>query len=192
MRSFPANALLLLGILPAPKDLEIARVLGWYRIPMKSSPKIIEVDYFAFYQGANFGEEHRWKVEYVAEYRGHELTTRGELMRDQPDHPRAKEEYFKVQLGPLTRVSPPITAGSWKRITFLFTTGELFDKAQTINDLVVDTDERAILWKRLRERSRDSAIYKAGAVQEANLSPELLELLLGLNSAIPDHDMDNY
>ena len=77
-RSISPNALLLLGILPSPRDLEIARVLGWYRIPLKSSPKVIEVDYLAFYQGANFGEQHRWRVEFFAEYHGHELTTRAE------------------------------------------------------------------------------------------------------------------
>ena len=191
-RNISSNALLLLGILPSPTDLEIARVLGWYRIPIKSAPKIIDVDFFAFYQGANFGEEHRWRIEYIAEYRGHELTTRGELLRDQPDHPRANEEYFKVQLGPLLHINPPINAGSWKRITFLFTTGELFDRAKTVSDLVVHTEERAILWNKLRERSRDSTSYKAGASLDATLSPEILDLLLGLNNAIPDHDFDNY
>lgn len=192
LRKIHTNALLLLGILPSPKDLEIARVLGWYRIPLKSSPKIIDVDYFAFYQGAIFGEEHRWKVEYLAEYRGHELTTRGELLRDQPNHPRANEEYFKVQLGPLQPVDPPIKAGSWKRITFLFTTGDLFNRAETVNDLVVNTEERAILWKKLRERGQESSSYKAGEVQDVNLSDELLDLLFGLNNAIPDHDLENY
>jgi len=63
MRNVSGNALFLIGMMPTLKDLEIARVLGWYRIPLKSSPKIIDVDYFAFYQGANFGEEHRWQIE---------------------------------------------------------------------------------------------------------------------------------
>ncbi len=62
LRNFPSNVLILLGIVPAPKDLEIARVLGWYRIPLKSSPKVIDVDYLAFYQGGNFGEKHHWKT----------------------------------------------------------------------------------------------------------------------------------
>lgn len=191
-RNLHANALVLLGIIPAPKDLEIARVLGWYRIPLKSSPKVIEVDFLAFYQGANFGEQHRWKVEYLAEYRGHELTTRAELLRDQPNHPRANEEYFKIQLGAMVPVEPPIVSGNWKRITFLFTTGELFNRAQTVNDLVVRTEERALLWRKLRERNRDANCYKAGAPPDVELSPEVLDLLLGLNNNIPDHDLENY
>lgn len=192
LRNVPANTLLLLGILPTPKDLEIARLLGWYRIPMKSSPKVIEVDYLAFYQGANFGVGHRWMVEYIAEYRGHELTTRGELLRDQPDHPRAGEEYFKVQLGPLVPVVPPIKAATWKRITFLFTTGALFNCAETVNDLVVRDEERSILWRKLRGRTKDASAYKAGQSLEVPLSPEVIDLLLRLNNTIPDNDLENY
>ena len=191
-RSSSPNALLLLGILPSPRDLEIARVLGWYRVPLKSSPKVIEVDYLAFYQGANFGEQHRWKVEFFAEYHGHELTTRAELLRDQPDHPRANEEYFKIQLGPILPVEPPIVSAGWKRITFLFTTGELFNQAETINDLVVRTEERAVLWKKLRERNREMNRYRAGASPNAEIAPEVLDLLLGLNSNLPDTDLENY
>lgn len=192
LRNFPSNVLILLGIVPAPKDLEIARVLGWYRIPLKSSPKVIDVDYLAFYQGGNFGEKHHWKIEFMAEYRGHELTTRSELLRDQPEHPRANEEYFKVQLGPLIPVDPPIVSGTWKRITFLFTTGELFNCAETVNDLVVRTEERGFLWKKLRERKHDADSYLAGSPGDVELSPEILDLLLGLNNNIPEHDLDNY
>jgi len=192
MRNVSGNALFLIGMMPTLKDLEIARVLGWYRIPLKSSPKVIDVDYFAFYQGANFGEEHRWQIEYMAEYRGHELTTRGELLRDQPDHPRAKEEYYKVQLGPMVHLENPIMAGAWKRVTFLYTTGEMFNQAKIINDLVVRTEEREVLWKNLRERSQNSPLYKTGEPDEVSISPEIQNLILGLNNTIPDHDLEDY
>lgn len=188
----PGSAFLLIGLIPSLADLEIARVLGWYRIPIKSAPKIINVDYYAFYQGANLGLDHRWRVEYFAEYRGHELTTRGELLRNEPDHPRAKEEYYKVQLGPLIQMTSPIQAGSWKRITFLYTTGALFNRARIINDLVVRTEERDVLWKNLRERAAGSAAYQAGEMPEGTLPPEVLNFLLGLNNAMPGQDMENY
>ena len=46
----PETALILVAILPTPRDFDIARLFGWYRIPLKSAPKIISVDYLAFYQ----------------------------------------------------------------------------------------------------------------------------------------------
>ncbi len=44
----PPTALMLVAVMPSPRDLEIARVLGWYRIPLRFAPKIIQVDYLAF------------------------------------------------------------------------------------------------------------------------------------------------
>jgi len=98
------TSLILVCLLPSPRDLEIARLLGWYRIPFRSAPKVVAVDYLAFYQPGSFGEL-GGRIEYIAPVRGHELTTRAELLRDEPEHPRAGEEYFKLQLGPLEIVS---------------------------------------------------------------------------------------
>src|SRR5512145_1969542 len=132
-----ATSLVLVCFLPAPRDLEIARLLGWYRIPFKSAPKVVAVDYLAFYQPSSFGEQ-GGQIQYVAEVRGHELTTRAELLRDEPDHPRAREEYFKIQLGALERLKNPVKAEKWRRITFFYTTGEYLLRAKTLNELVVD------------------------------------------------------
>jgi len=112
------NSLVLVGVINNPRDLEIARLLGWYRIPLRTAPKIVAVDYLAFYQTGAFGDE-KWRIQYVAPVRGHELTTRGELLKTEPDHPRAKEEYFKIQIGPLERLPQAILAETWRRITFL-------------------------------------------------------------------------
>lgn len=145
--------LILIAVMPKPKDLEIARLLGWYRIPLKNAPKVISVDYLAFYQPSSFGEAHRWKIEYISKMQGHELTTRAALFKDEPNHPRANEEYFKIQLGNLIKLPGPITADHWRRITFLYTTGGLLNRAKTIRDMVVDGEEREILWNSLRERA---------------------------------------
>ncbi len=152
MSRIPDEALILVGVLPEQRDLEIARLLGWYRIPLKSAPKVIDVDYLAFYQTGAFGEEHRWRIENICPVRGHELVTRAELFHDEMDHKRANEEYFKISLGPMERLEKPISAENWKRVTFLYTLGELFTCAQTINELVVHSEQRQILWKSLRER----------------------------------------
>ena len=113
--------------------------------------------------------------------RGHELTTRAELFRDEPDHPRAHEEYYKIQLGPLQTLSRPILAGKWKRVTFLYTTGELFHRAETLNDLVVRQEEREILWRSLRDRAMRSGQYKTQDLPEMALDPLLLAMLGELN-----------
>jgi hypothetical protein len=158
--------------------LEIARLLGWYRIPLRTSPKVVAVDYLAFYQPSTFAER-GGQIEFVAGVKGHELTTRGELLKDEADHPRAKEEYYKIQIGALEKLLSPITAEKWKRLTFLYTTGEYLLKAKTLNDLVVDGDERQLLWHSLRERAENEQLYKTG-LPEADIPPEVLIALLGI------------
>lgn len=53
------NSLIFVSYIPTPRDLELARVLGWYRIPLRTAPKVISVDYVAFYQPASFGKDHK-------------------------------------------------------------------------------------------------------------------------------------
>ena len=172
------SSLVLVCILPAPRDLEIARVLGWYRIPFRSAPKVVAVDYLAFYQPGSFGAQ-GGRIQYAAPVRGHELTTRAELLRDEPKHPRAAKEYFKIQLGPLEKLEQPVKTGKWKRVTFLYTTGEYLLQARTLNDLVVRTDERALLWRSLRERGENEQLYKTD-LPAADLPPDVLLALLGI------------
>lgn len=181
MSAYPSpDALVLVAVMPAVRDLEIARLLGWYRIRLKSAPKVIEVDYLAFYQPAAFGRQHGGLIESYAALRGHELVTRATLFRDEPHHPRAQEEYYKLSLGPLQALPQAIPAGKWKRMTFLYTTGARLSAARDFHDLVVQEEERAGLWRVLRERALQSGQYQVGDLPERALDPLLLEMLGGL------------
>jgi hypothetical protein len=169
--------IVLVAILPSPKDLEFARLLGWYRIPLKSAPKVIAVDYLAFYQTAAFNETNRWQIKFIAPVRGHELTTRALLFKEEPDHPRANEEYYKIQIGDMLPLPNPIFADRWRRITFFYTTGYLMNRATSIRDLVVEGEERSILWKTLKERSKENYDYSP-TNEHPSMDLDFLEILL--------------
>jgi hypothetical protein len=189
---FRPTDLILVCIMPTPRDLEIARLLGWYRIPLRTSPKVVAVDYLAFYQTSAFAER-GGQIEFIAQVKGHELTTRGELLKDEADHPRAKEEYYKIQLGGLEKLPNPIIADKWKRLTFLYTTGEYLLNAKLLNDLVVQNEEREILWKNLRERAEHEQLYKTD-LPAVDIPPDVLMALLGIKDLQGDYraeDMDN-
>ena len=179
--------LVLVCLLPTPRDMEIARLLGWYRIPLRTAPKVVAVDYLAFYQPGAFGER-AGQIEYVAPVRGHELATRAELLRDEADHPRANEEYFKVQIGPLERLNRPIVAEKWRRLTFLYTTGEYLLKAKTLNELVVQSEERALLWQSLRERAAQHQKYKVDMPDD--IDPAVLIALLGIKELQAEYNIE--
>jgi len=63
------TSLILVCLLPSPRDLEIARLLGWYRIPLRTAPKVVAVDYLAFYQPSAFGGR-GGQIEFVAKSYG--------------------------------------------------------------------------------------------------------------------------
>ncbi len=182
------QSLVLVAIMPNVRDMEIARVLGWYRIPMKTAPKIVRTDLIAFYQPKAFGAEHRSRIEKYAEIRGVELVMRKELFRDEPDHPRAEEEYYKLQLGPLRDLETPIPADRWKRFLFFYTTAEKLFSAKSMRDLAVVGAERDILWRSLQERA--NASFLPAAVQSQTMDPRVeLQFLLG-NLSLAGLDFD--
>jgi len=172
------SSLILVAVMNDPRDMEIARLLGWYRIPLRSAPKVVAVDYLAFYQTAAFGDE-RWRIQYVTSVKGHELTTRSELLRDEPDHPHARHEYYKVQIGPLISLSEPIIAKGWRRVTFFYTTGEYMLAAKTLSDLILEEEDRRPLWQALRERASQTQQYTA-ELPDIGVDPDILAALLGI------------
>ena len=147
--------LILVAFVKTPRDLEIARVLGWYRIPLARAPGTMRVDWLAFFQGASFGEE-RWCIQTLAPVRGYEWTTRGELLREEAAHPRSAEPYYRLQLWPLRALAHPIRAKRWRRFSFLYTTGERLRLARDVKDLTVPSPSRPSQFgRRLREGGGD-------------------------------------
>ncbi|MCW5846615.1 MAG: hypothetical protein KIS95_05255 [Anaerolineae bacterium] len=127
----------LVAYVPQPSDFDIIRRDGWYRIPQRFAPKGIHAEYLAFYFGSKFGGE-KWAIHYYAPREGHELVRRRDLLPDQPNHPRADDIYYKVQLGPVQKLSQPIVSLRWRRVTFLHTTWDRFQDATEINDLFIE------------------------------------------------------
>jgi hypothetical protein len=157
----------LVAYLPSPADFDLIRQQGWYRIPQKHAPKGLHAEYYAFYFGRNFGPQ-KWAIHYYAKQTGYELVTRQELLPDQAEHPRAKELYHKVSLGPLQQLEQPITSLRWRRIVFMHTTWDRFQEAREINDLFIEGGEYVDrLYATLKERGiqaeRDYLLEEPGA-----------------------------
>jgi len=125
----------LVGIVTRRKDWELVRSRHWYRIPVRTAPEGLDkVRYLAFYQTRVFGEE-KWAVNWYAQVKDITRATRRELLPDEPGHPRAGAEYYKVELGELTRLPQPIPSRRWRRIVFIPTSLERLMHAQEVNDL---------------------------------------------------------
>ncbi len=96
-------------------------------------------------------KDDKWAIHYYARIQGHELVTRRDLIPSEPDHPRAGNWYYALQLGPLEHKLPPIVSHRWRRVTFIVTTGDRFMNALEINDLFEQESPAGRLYVKLKE-----------------------------------------
>ncbi len=179
----------LVAVMNRPRDFEIARQMGWYRVPEKRATPGVFFEYVAWYFTGAFGAE-KWAVHYYARCMGHELTTRRQLLPDEPGHPRAGEAYFKIALGPLQRREPPIASQRWRRVAFIHTTWDRFEAARELNDLFVEGGPFVDrLYHALREAGlapeRRLAVREAGAEYVLDLAVPCRAGVLGIEMARP-------
>ena len=146
----------LVAILNNERDFTIVRDEGWYRIPAERAPEGIHAQYLALYQTKTFGDD-AFAINYYARITGVELVKRIDLFPSESDHLRAQAPYYKLLLGPLVRLPHPIISRKWRRLAFLVTTGERFQKAWELNDLVLGTPEDDVVWRAIRELGEDEA-----------------------------------
>ncbi len=126
----------LVAVMNNQADWQRVQTDGWYRLPVKHAPpESPYFDWLAFYFTGAFGND-KWAIHYYAPVHGHELLTRRDLIPTQPDHKRAEEWYYKFSLGPLQHRLPPIVTNEWRRITFIVTSGDRFEAAEELGDLL--------------------------------------------------------
>ncbi len=141
-----ANDPVLVVLVNRPRDLQIIHAEQWYRMPVKyAPPRFTQARYLAFYLPSAFGAD-KWSIREYALVRGHELVRRRDLLPGEPDHPRADEFYFKIELGAPLVLPHPITSRTSRRILFLWTTGEQFSRAVEIDDLLENNAAADALW----------------------------------------------
>jgi len=142
----------LVAVMNNLEDWQRVQDEGWYRIPVKHAPEVVpNIDWLAFYFTKAFGDD-KWAIHYYARVTGHELVTRRDLLPADPNHKRAEQWYYKLELGPLHHKLPPIVADKWRRVTFIFTTGDRFEAATEIGDLLKDESPAGYPFVTLKER----------------------------------------
>ena len=145
----------LIAVMNNKKDWQRVQDEHWYRIPAKHAPEQVpNIDIIGFYFTKPFGEN-KWAVHYYARVTGHELVTRQDLIPAEPHHKRADQWYYKIELGPLHHKLPPILSDKWRRITFILTTGDRFEAATEVGDLLADVSQTGHPFVTLKESAHN-------------------------------------
>src|SRR2546426_438645 len=148
-RRYPSPDVLV-AIMNSRRDYAIAEREHWYRIPCRSAPAMLSsARWLAFYHTAVFGPA-KWAVHFVAPIEGIDRVRRWDLLRDELDHPRAAEEYFRVRIGPLAQLARPVMSARGRRLVFIPTTLAKLKAASEINDLYHESPLEDRLWQAFR------------------------------------------
>lgn len=115
-----ANAVVLVGVLKSPRDLELLRTERWYRVPVAHAPTR-PYAYLAFYQPAVFGRQGKC-IRYYARVLAQRIVPRHQLLPDEPMHPRAHAPYSRIRVGKIHALRHPVRNIVPRRVTFGFTT----------------------------------------------------------------------
>jgi very-short-patch-repair endonuclease len=150
----PGDTPALVGIVTRRQDWHLVCGRRWYRIPVRTAPEGLEkFKFLAFYQTRLFGPE-KWAVNYYAEVQGVRQVRRVVLLPDEPDHPRAEQTYYKLELGEVKPLPRPIPSRRLRRVVFIPTTLERLVRALEINDLFSTSP----IENRLYDAARDAGI----------------------------------
>ena len=117
----------------------------WYRIPLKHRPVQVAASFLAFYQTKTFGPA-AWQIRYYAPVLRYRQAPRRDILPADPDHPRAAELYFVIELGAVRELPRPIPSRKLRRITFIPTTLGRLLNAREVNDLWLHTAADDVLW----------------------------------------------
>ncbi|MCX6340715.1 MAG: DUF559 domain-containing protein [Candidatus Aureabacteria bacterium] len=130
------NTPALVGIVPRKKLWPNILKERWYHIPFESAPRNVgKIKYLGFYFPTVFEEEFKCKVTYFSPVSDIDVLKRIELFRDEPQHPRAQKDYYRIRLGEIETLPHPIPSRRWRRIVHIPTTYEKLMGAREINDL---------------------------------------------------------
>ena len=170
------NQRVLVVVLPSPLDFVRADVENWYRVPVLRAPVQLGADFLAFYQTGAFSEAERWQIAAFAAVTRVRVATRIELIPAEPNHPRAHDAYYRIDLGPLWQLPRPIPSRRLRRVTFIPTTLARLFAAREINELWEKSHPRDRLWQALLRSSLDAELaepWQETPDLDAFFSPEI-------------------
>jgi len=134
------------------RDFAIAREKHWYRVPVKSAPRNLRelsVKQIAFYFTKAF-ENEAYSVRWSGNIKRITIVRRRDLLPDEILDPRSGEDYFKIELGELERLSTPILSRRQRRVVFIQTTPSRLQNAKELNDLYHESPVEEELWQALK------------------------------------------
>lgn len=144
----------LIAILKSERDLSIAQNQKWYRIPIKTAPKIVcdkKIIFLALYQPTVFKKE-PCQIRWYAKVDGINIVKRKDLLPNEADDPRANNDYYKITFSELLPLKQPVVNSlKSRRVIFITTTFKRLQQARDLNDLFHESPIEERMWQGLKK-----------------------------------------
>ncbi|MEK7106967.1 MAG: hypothetical protein AAB899_02170, partial [Patescibacteria group bacterium] len=111
--------IVLVCVLKDRRDLRILLKENWYRIPVAYLPRR-KFTHLAFYQPAEFGRFGK-RIQYYARVLKSTILKRIDLLPKEKNHPRAHDNYLKIEVAWVKKLARPIKNIIPRRVSFGFT-----------------------------------------------------------------------
>ncbi len=128
------EASVLVGVLRSARDREILLRERWYRIPCRRPIGDLPA-YLAFYQGAHSGAQEPG-IAFYARVRGAARRRRLSLFPRERGHPRARDWYWRFELGPVRKLPRVVRNLSRTRVSFIRTDLGRLRRAREMRELL--------------------------------------------------------
>ncbi len=125
--------IVLVCVLKDRRDLRILLKENWYRIPVAYLPRR-KFTHLAFYQPAEFGRFGK-RIQYYARISGSQTARRIDLLPRERNHPRAHDDYLRIEVAWVKKLECPIKNIIPRRVSFGFTSLKSLLKAGDILEL---------------------------------------------------------
>lgn len=167
----PSRGEVLVAIMNSQRDMDLARVQNWYRIPVASVDKFLKrqwpPNWLAFYQTKVFGSE-AYAINYYARVQNIHKVYRYELFPIESRNQKTEKQYYKLELNQFQQLPEPITSHRRRRITFITTTLKKLKTATEINDLYDESPLEEKVWNGLKELKINAERQEQIKVKEKN------------------------
>ncbi|MBL8248106.1 MAG: DUF559 domain-containing protein [Candidatus Competibacter sp.] len=142
----------LIALLKDRRDLDLLLQYKWYRIPVKSAPQMVKshtIKYLAFYQPGCFKVD-AFKIRWYGAVRNICIMKRKDLLPAETTHPKAEEDYYRIDLEELLQLAEPVFSRRRRRMVFITTTFARFQNAREFNDVFNESPLEEKFWEGLK------------------------------------------
>ncbi|MFD1886885.1 DUF2357 domain-containing protein [Paenibacillus wenxiniae] len=149
---------MLVGAVRGPEQVELALKHRFYHVPLRNLNDVqvvTQLQYVAMYQSKRrFGAAGQEGIRYYGRITGWQIMRRGDMTELKPDERKQDQLYVKLNVEQWQTRTPAIMPGGQGIYTLLLTSKYIFDRADELAELRLETDEQLTEWREKRRQGR--------------------------------------